>query len=133
MAVSRKRTASPADSPAPRPAARTGRDPIPVPRLVPRGKTAFDTVEWRTHDALIRNAEGKTVFEQKGIRAPTAWTETSVNIAASKYFRIIGARREGSVDGGTTITTAVVVVVVLRCGADCFQRLQGLRGPPPLG
>ncbi len=102
MAVSRKRTASPADPPAPRPAARTGRDPIPVPRLVPRGKTAFDTVEWRTHDALIRNAEGKTVFEQKGIRAPTTWTETSVNIAASKYFRIIGARREGSVDGMIT-------------------------------
>jgi ribonucleoside-diphosphate reductase alpha chain len=99
MAVSRKRTASPADPPPLRPAARLGRDPIPVPRLVPRGKTAFDTVEWRRHDALIRNAEGKTIFEQKGIRAPTSWSETSVNIAASKYFRMLDGRRESSIDG----------------------------------
>ncbi|EQD70543.1 Ribonucleotide reductase class II vitamin B12-dependent domain protein, partial [mine drainage metagenome] len=99
MAVSRKRTASPADPPASRPANRIGRDPIPVPRLVPRGKTAFDTVEWRTHDALIQNADGQTIFEQKGIRAPRAWSETSINIAASKYFRILDGRRENSVDG----------------------------------
>jgi ribonucleoside-diphosphate reductase alpha chain len=99
MAVSKKRAPSPADSPAPRPANRIGRDPIPVPRLVPRGKTAFDTVQWRTHDAMIKNAEGKVIFEQKGIRAPASWSETSVNIAASKYFRIIAGRRENSVDG----------------------------------
>jgi len=66
---------------------------------VPRGKTAFDTVDWRTHDAVIKNAEGKVIFEQKGIRAPVSWSETSVNIAASKYFRIIAGRRENSVDG----------------------------------
>ncbi|MGA8664022.1 MAG: vitamin B12-dependent ribonucleotide reductase, partial [Thermoplasmata archaeon] len=66
---------------------------------MPRGKTAFDTIEWRTHDAVIKNAEGKVIFEQKGIRAPVSWSETSVNIAASKYFRIIAGRRENSVDG----------------------------------
>ncbi|HXQ48878.1 MAG TPA: hypothetical protein VN842_03770, partial [Thermoplasmata archaeon] len=70
-----------------------GREPIPVPRLVPRGKTAFDSVSWRTHDAVIKNADGKVIFEQKGIRAPASWSETSINIAASKYFRIIGGRR----------------------------------------
>jgi ribonucleoside-diphosphate reductase alpha chain len=99
MAVSKKRPASLADAPTPRPANRIGREPIPVPRLVPRGKTAFDTVEWRTHDSAIKNADGKVIFEQKGIRAPVSWSETSVNIAASKYFRIIGGRRENSVDG----------------------------------
>jgi ribonucleoside-diphosphate reductase alpha chain len=70
-----------------------------VPRLVPRGKTAFDTVDWKSHDALIKNAEGKVIFEQKGIRAPTSWSETSINIAASKYFRVIDGRREQSVEG----------------------------------
>jgi ribonucleoside-diphosphate reductase alpha chain len=99
MAVSRKRTPSPAESPAARPANRIGREPIPVPRLVPRGKTAFDTVAWRTHDSVIKNAEGKVIFEQKGIHAPVSWSETSINIAASKYFRIIAGRRENSVDG----------------------------------
>ncbi len=98
MAVAKKRAMPVADESASRPA-RLGREPIPVPRLVPRGKTAFDTVEWRSHDAVIKNAEGKVIFEQKGIRAPTTWSETSVNIAASKYFRIIQGRRESSIDG----------------------------------
>jgi ribonucleoside-diphosphate reductase alpha chain len=79
--------------------ARSGREPIPVPRLVPRGKTAFDTVSWKSHDALIRSADGKVVFEQKGIRAPASWSENSINIAASKYFRVIDGRRENSIDG----------------------------------
>jgi len=99
MAVSKKRATPSAENPVPRPVTRVGREPIPVPRLVPRGKTAFDSVSWRTHDAVIKNAEGKVIFEQKGIRAPASWSDTSINIAASKYFRIIGGRRETSVDG----------------------------------
>ncbi|MGC2204985.1 MAG: adenosylcobalamin-dependent ribonucleoside-diphosphate reductase, partial [Thermoplasmata archaeon] len=99
MAVARKRPAPASDEPVVRPAARVGREPIPVSRLVPRGKTAFDTVAWRSHDAVIKNADGAVIFEQKGIRAPVSWSETSVNIAASKYFRIIQGRRETSVDG----------------------------------
>ncbi len=98
MAAAKKRAVPAADDPANR-SARLGREPIPVPRLVPRGKTAFDTVQWRSHDALIKSFDGKVIFEQKGIRAPAAWTETSVNIAASKYFRIIQGRRETSIEG----------------------------------
>jgi ribonucleoside-diphosphate reductase alpha chain len=99
MAVARKRPTSPSEESVARPAPRIGREPIPVSRLVPRGKTAFDTVGWRTHDAVIKNAEGTVIFDQKGIRAPVSWSETSVNIAASKYFRIIQGRRENSIDG----------------------------------
>jgi ribonucleoside-diphosphate reductase alpha chain len=99
MAVAKKRPLPSSDEPASRAAARLGREPIPVPRLVPRGKTAFDTVQWRSHDAVIKNADGKVIFEQKGIHAPTSWSETSVNIAASKYFRILQGRRETSIDG----------------------------------
>jgi ribonucleoside-diphosphate reductase alpha chain len=98
MAVAKKRTASVSDD-APRGANRLGREPIPIPRLVPRGKTAFDTVTWKTHDSVIKNAEGKIIFELKGIHAPTSWSENSINIAASKYFRVIQGRRENSVDG----------------------------------
>ncbi|MGA8276105.1 MAG: vitamin B12-dependent ribonucleotide reductase [Thermoplasmata archaeon] len=99
MAVSKKRATPSSETPTPRPVTRVGREPIPVPRLVPRGKTAFDSVSWRTHDAVIKNTDGKAIFEQKGIRAPASWSDTSINIAASKYFRIIGGRRESSVDG----------------------------------
>ncbi|MGI0150912.1 MAG: adenosylcobalamin-dependent ribonucleoside-diphosphate reductase, partial [Thermoplasmata archaeon] len=99
MALAKKRVVPLAEPALPVPTPRMGRDPIPVPRLVPRGKTAFDTVEWRSHDALIRAADGKVVFELKGIRAPASWSETSINIAASKYFRIIDGKKESSVEG----------------------------------
>ncbi|MGP8144248.1 MAG: vitamin B12-dependent ribonucleotide reductase [Thermoplasmata archaeon] len=98
MAIARKRPV-PSSEESARPAGRLGRETIPVPRLTPRGKTAFDTVDWRNHDAAIKTADGKVIFEQKGIRSPASWSETSVNIAASKYFRIIDGRRENSIDG----------------------------------
>ena len=99
MATAKKRTVPvPVDEPA-LTTRSYGEEAIPVVRLVPRGKTAFDTVSWRSYDALIKNAEGKVIFEQKGIRAPTSWSDTSVNIAASKYFRILDGRRENSVEG----------------------------------
>ncbi|MCI4370578.1 MAG: vitamin B12-dependent ribonucleotide reductase, partial [Thermoplasmata archaeon] len=50
-------------------------------------------------DAVIKAADGKVIFEQKGIKAPSSWSETSINIAASKYFRVLQGRRENSVDG----------------------------------
>ncbi len=98
MAIAKKRPV-PGEETAARPPVRTGREPIELARLTPVGKTAFDTVEWRTHDATIKTADGKLIFEQKGIRAPKSWSETSINIAASKYFRIIDGRRETSIDG----------------------------------
>ena len=97
-AATRKRAAPSLPESLPHPG-RAGREPISVPRLVPRGKTAFDTVGWRMHDAVIRSADGKIFFELKGIRAPTSWSDTSINIAASKYFRVIQGRRENSVEG----------------------------------
>ena len=68
MAVAKKRTASVSEDAHPG-ANRLGREPIPIPRLVPRGKTAFDTVQWKTHDSVIKNADGRVIFELKGIHA----------------------------------------------------------------
>ena len=99
MAVAKKRASPLAEPTSSRPPSRLGREPIPVPRLVPREKTAFDTVGWKTHDSVIKNADGKVIFELKGIHAPATWGENSINIAASKYFRVIQGRRENSVDG----------------------------------
>ena len=74
-------------------------DPVGLQRLVPKGKNAFDGVEWKTHDALIKSPAGETIFEAKGIKAPKIWGETAINIAASKYFRLVQGRRETSVEG----------------------------------
>ena len=47
----------------------------------------FDSIEWDTRDAVIANEKGDTVFEQKGVEAPKAWSQTATNVVASKYFR----------------------------------------------
>lgn len=47
----------------------------------------FDQIEWSLRAATIRGPDGTVVFEQKNVEAPKAWSDTAVNIVASKYFR----------------------------------------------
>jgi ribonucleoside-diphosphate reductase alpha chain len=95
MATTRRRAVA---AIAEHPRAAGHREPLSLPRLVPKGKGPFDGIEWKTHDALIKGPGGETIFELKGIRAPRAWGETALNIAASKYFRLVQGRRETSVE-----------------------------------
>ncbi len=67
-------------------------------RLVPEGTSVWDTVTWETRDALIADKDGNTVFEQKHVRVPRTWSQTAVNVVASKYFRLINGVRETGVD-----------------------------------
>ncbi len=50
------------------------------------GVHPYDAVEWEHRDAVILNAEGETVFEQKGVEFPSFWSQRATNIVASKYF-----------------------------------------------
>jgi ribonucleoside-diphosphate reductase alpha chain len=81
-----------------RPPVGRSHEPIPLPRLLPKGVGPFDQVEWKTQDAVIRNPAGEIIFEARGIRVPASWGETAVNIAASKYFRLVQGEREKSVE-----------------------------------
>ena len=47
----------------------------------------FDDVDWQERDVVIKGEDGKPVFEQRGVLAPSEWSPSAVNIAASKYFR----------------------------------------------
>lgn len=55
-------------------------------RFALNGRNPFDTVEWGTRDAVIKNHKGDVLFEQKNVEFPTAWSDLAVNIVASKYF-----------------------------------------------
>ena len=46
----------------------------------------LDSVRYEKRDAVIKDSEGNVVFEQKDVVAPIDWSDTAVNIAASKYF-----------------------------------------------
>jgi ribonucleoside-diphosphate reductase alpha chain len=47
----------------------------------------MECVVWGKRDAVIRNNEGEVIFRQEGVEAPTSWSDTAVDIVASRYFR----------------------------------------------
>ena len=72
---------------------------LQLPRhLVPEGTSVWDTVTWETRDALIVDKDGHTVFAQNNVRFPSTWSQTAVNVVASKYFRLVNGQRETGVD-----------------------------------
>ncbi|QXD13914.1 intein-containing adenosylcobalamin-dependent ribonucleoside-diphosphate reductase [Rhodocaloribacter litoris] len=50
------------------------------------GEDPFESVEWETRDAVIKNPKGEAVFEQKGVEFPKSWSPLATNVVASKYF-----------------------------------------------
>ncbi len=50
------------------------------------GVHPFDTVTWEKRTALVSDAKGGVVFEQRDVEVPSFWTQQATNIMASKYF-----------------------------------------------
>lgn len=69
-------------------------------RLMSRAdKDPFDMVSWETRSATIRNELGNVVFEQPDVEVPVGWSNTALNVVASRYFRGVNGspHRERSV------------------------------------
>ncbi len=52
--------------------------------LTDEGIQPFDTVVWEKREARIDDAKGNTVFQQRDVRVPAGWSQTALNIVASK-------------------------------------------------
>jgi len=50
------------------------------------GVSPYDELTWEKRTALITDAKGKTIFEQKDVEIPADWSMTATNIVASKYL-----------------------------------------------
>src|SRR5256885_15964086 len=50
------------------------------------GVSPYDEVEWERRTALITDAQGTAIFEQKDVEVPKDWSMTATNIVASKYL-----------------------------------------------
>ncbi len=63
------------------------------------GVDPLDEVAWEKREASITSTKGDSIFKQEGIEAPSSWSQTAVNVVASKYFRgpDKDGRRENSV------------------------------------
>lgn len=55
--------------------------------FVSPNKKARDLFKWKYHDSKIVGADGHIYFSKKKVKAPEKWSETAIDIAASKYFR----------------------------------------------
>jgi ribonucleoside-diphosphate reductase alpha chain len=51
-----------------------------------KGVSPYDEVKWKKQSASITNDKGETIFRQEGVEFPDFWSQTAVNIVASKYF-----------------------------------------------
>ncbi len=47
----------------------------------------FDTVRWAIRSAVIKGEDGRDVFRQEDLEFPEFYSQTAVNVIASKYFR----------------------------------------------
>ena len=56
-------------------------------RFCPSGVSdPFDTVEWETRSAAIKDENGKVLFEQTNCQIPSTWSQLATNVVVSKYF-----------------------------------------------
>ena len=56
-------------------------------RFCPQGVTdPFETVEWETRSAEIKDESGNLLFEQTGCEIPVSWSQLATNVVVSKYF-----------------------------------------------
>src|SRR4051812_11542609 len=56
-------------------------------RFTQPGIHPYDELEWELRTAAIASETGKTVFEQKDVEVPKAWSQLATNVVVSKYFR----------------------------------------------
>jgi ribonucleoside-diphosphate reductase alpha chain len=56
----------------------------------------FATVNWRIADAVIKDRNGDIIFEQRDIEVPDFWNQSTINVVADKYFRVINGVKENS-------------------------------------
>src|SRR5258706_11222278 len=56
-------------------------------RFTTPGVHPYDEIEWEYRTAAIASETGKTVFEQKDVEVPKAWSQLATNVVVSKYFR----------------------------------------------
>ncbi len=63
------------------------------------GVHPYSQIEWVKKDVAILNDQGKEIFCQKGVEAPSFWSDRAITLVASKYFHgdLKSPKREKSI------------------------------------
>ncbi len=60
---------------------------LEIPRFFTKPNVhPYDEIEWEKRTAFISNDKGKIIFERPNVEVPVFWSQTAINIVASKYF-----------------------------------------------
>ncbi len=65
-------------------------------RLTVPGKSPYDILTYEKRTSVIKEPDGRIVFEMKDIEVPSTWTQLATDIVVSKYFRKAGVPGTGS-------------------------------------
>ncbi len=69
------------------------------PIFTPDNVHPFEKLNWQRRTALIKSEKGEIVFQQQEVEFPESWSQSAVNVVASKYFhgKLGTSQREFSV------------------------------------
>ena len=56
-------------------------------RWTTAGVDPYDMIDWEIRSAVITDAKGNVVFEQRDVEVPSSWSQLATNVVVSKYFR----------------------------------------------
>ncbi|MBS1902364.1 MAG: vitamin B12-dependent ribonucleotide reductase [Bacteroidetes bacterium] len=59
-------------------------------RFTKKGTSVFDQFEYTMRSSVLRNPDGKPIFEMHDIEVPRQWSQVATDILAQKYFRKAG-------------------------------------------
>ena len=60
---------------------------LKIPRyFTEKGNHPYDEIEWELRTASITNDKAEVIFEKEDVEVPKKWSQTAINIVASKYF-----------------------------------------------
>ncbi|MBW2260732.1 MAG: vitamin B12-dependent ribonucleotide reductase [Deltaproteobacteria bacterium] len=82
--------------------------------LTSPGVDPLDEVEWETREASITNSKGEAIFLQKNVEVSADWSQTAINVVASKYFR--GPDIEGHKESSIRVLIERVVDTITEWG-----------------
>ncbi len=67
-----------------------------IPSYFTKARPAEGFFDWKTFDSEILDNEQKSFFKRSGLEFPDFWSSFSIDITASKYFRLVNGKQESS-------------------------------------
>ena len=61
-----------------------------IRRFTKKGTSPYEQFEYTLRASVLRNPDGKPIFDMQDIEVPRGWSQVATDILAQKYFRKAG-------------------------------------------